>query len=181
MVLMTRNLKEYKAYMPQSVLADTDEEEESAHNSATSPTSRGSSRSNSKITHNSDVASAVAKEAGARRAGMALSISRKKCTFAVVNLVGFHAKVSSLSEKKVVDTHGKVVESVLKAAHGTKGICDGFSGDRFLLSFNGWKTLASHRVAGCTAGVMLRDDLKEEHGFAISSAVVCGEARVGNM
>ena len=179
MVLMTRNLKEYKAYMPQSVLADTDEDEESAHQTAASNPSVKSSPSVSRMT--SDTVSSMAREAGARRAGMALSIAKKKCTFAVINLVGFHAKVSSLSEKKVVDAHGKVVESVLKVAQGTKGICDGFSGDRFLLSFNGLKTLASHRMAGCTAGVRLRDVLKEEHEFEVSSAVVCGEARVGNM
>eukprot|EP00754_Rhynchopus_humris_P048486 Rhum_TRINITY_DN7812_c0_g2::Rhum_TRINITY_DN7812_c0_g2_i3::g.24755::m.24755 len=181
MVLMTRNLKEYKAYMPQSVLADTDDEEESVSSHTAGSDESKKSRARASSFSVSERSCMMAQEAGTRRVGMALAISRKKCTFAVVNLVGFHAKVSSLSEKKVVDTHGKVVESVLKAAHGTKGICDGFSGDRFLLSFNGWKTLASHRVAGCTAGVMLRDDLKEEHGFAISSAVVCGEARVGNM
>ena len=182
MVLMSRNLREYKAYMPQSVLADTDEE---ATESASSPShaSAGSKKSRAKDDSCSTAESScmMAQEAGTRRAGMALAISRKKCTFAVINLVGFHAKVSSLSEKKVVDAHGRVVESVLKIAQGTKGICDGFSGDRFLLSFNGLKTLASHRVAGCTAGVVLRDVLQEEHGFVTSSAVVCGDARVGNM
>ena len=180
MVLMTRNLKEYKAYMPQSVLADTDEEDESdSSRSPPSGHSKRSAASNSLLA--SKAASDAANEAGARRAGLALAIVKKKCTFAVINLVGFHAQASTLPEKKVVDVHGKVVEKVLAIAQGTKGMCDGFTGDRFLLSFNGLKTLSSHRVAGCTAGVMLRDVLKEEHGFEMSSAVVCGEARVGNM
>ena len=181
MVLMTRNLREYKAYMPQSVLAETDSDDGSEESTGSPcPTaSRAPSKALSRTSFSGS--SAVAKEAGLRRAGMALAISRKKCTFGIVNLVGFHAKVSTLSERKVVDAHGKVVASVLTVVQAAKGICDGFSGDRFLSSFNGLKTIATHRVAGCSAGVMLRDMLREEHGFATSSAVVSGDARVGNM
>ena len=191
MVLMSRNLREYKAYMPQSVLADTDEEDESDTNGSTmlqtsskpsydAQSALGSIAARS-VAHRSNPASSVAAEAGTRRAGMALSLSRKKCTFLLLNLVDFHAKMSVLSERRIVATHGKVLEKVLAIVQAAKGICDGFSGDRFLSSFNALKMHASHRLAGCLAGVMLRDALKEEHGFETSSAVVSGDARVGNM
>ena len=191
MVLMSRNLREYKAYMPQSVLADTDEEDESDTNGSTmlQTSSKPSYDAQSALgsiaarstTNRSSLGTHVALEAGTRRAGMALSLSRKKCTFLLLNLVKFHAKMSVLSERRIVATHGKVLEKVLAIVQAAKGICDGFSGDRFLSSFNALKMHASHRLAGCLAGVMLRDALKEEHGFETSSAVVSGDARVGNM
>eukprot|EP00754_Rhynchopus_humris_P027908 Rhum_TRINITY_DN15116_c9_g1::Rhum_TRINITY_DN15116_c9_g1_i1::g.139045::m.139045 len=191
MVLMSRNLREYKAYMPQSVLADTTEDDESDTQGSTmlqtsskpsydAQSALGSIAARS-MTNRSSLGSHVALEAGTRRAGMALSLSRKKCTFLVLNLVDFHAKMTALSERRIVATHGKVLEKALAIVQAAKGICDGFSGDRFLSSFNGLRNLGSHRAAGCTAGVMLRDALKEEHGFETSSAVVSGDARVGNM
>ena len=183
MSLMTRNLKEYKAYMPQSVLADTDDDSESAvsasKRSPVSSRSRGHADS-SAAAPTGERSSMMAAQAGARRVGMALALERRKCTFGVTNLVGFHAKMSGLSEKKVVATHGRVLEAVLSHVQASKGFCDGFSGDRFLAAFNGLKSLASHRVAGCLAGVAVRDALKAED-FETSTAVVCGEARVGNM
>ena len=182
MVLMTRNLKEYKAYMPQSVLAETSDGETDDVSCYESPSASIDPSSFVSSSLSAGAASLVlAQEANAKRAGISLSISRRRCTFVVVNLVGFHAKISALTEKKAVDAHGKVLATVLTVGLELHGICDGFSGDRFLLSFNGLRTLASHRVAGCTAGVMLRDVLRKSLGFEISSAVVCGDARVGNM
>ena len=172
MVLMMRNLKEYKAYMPQSVvLADADPGCDSASSAddveSKSLTSQGSST--------------LEREVSNAPVGTNLVITRRTCTFVILNLVEFHSKTAVMSDKKAVSVHGKIAESVLQAVQLAKGICDGFSGDRFLLSFNGPKSLASHRVAGCSAAVTLREALESEHEFEMSSAVVCGQARVGNM
>ena len=175
MVLMTRNLKEYKAYMPQSVLAQSEDDEYSGV-SDVSAIRRSAHSSESSSRH-----TVLVHEGNALSAGIALSITQRRCTFLVLNLVDFHAKMSVLSEKKVVTAHGRVVECVLSVVVAAKGICDGFSGDRFLSSFNAVKVIPSHRVAGCTAGVALRDLLRRTATFEISSAVVCGDARVGNM
>eukprot|EP00754_Rhynchopus_humris_P048483 Rhum_TRINITY_DN7812_c0_g1::Rhum_TRINITY_DN7812_c0_g1_i1::g.24749::m.24749 len=158
MVLMTRNLKEYKAYMPQSVLAESSDvaetEGEGCREGPSASVDPSSSMSSSLSTGAASLM--LAQEANAGRAGVALAISRRRCTFVVVNLVDFHAKASVLTEKKTVEAHGKALAAVLTVGLELHGICDGFSGDRFLLSFNGLKALATHRVAGCTAGVMLR-------------------------
>ena len=174
MVLMTRNLKEYKAYMPQSVLAHSGDDQDSVGSGVRISLSGSSDLSSLQTL-------LLVHEGNALSAGIALSITQRRCTFLVLNLVDFHAKMSVLSEKKVVTAHGRVVECVLSVVVAAKGICDGFSGDRFLSSFNAVRGLSTHRVAGCTAGVVLRNLLRRTATFEISSAVVCGDARVGNM
>ena len=194
MKTMLENLKEYKAYMPQSVLADTtaDEDESEGPSEAKRSTEETTLSNPNTLRESGGDGSGVTltqsgsfgimgTEAGARRAGMALSLTRKKVTFLLMNLVGFHAKIELLSDRRVVLTHGKILDKILTVVTAAKGICDGFSGDRFLTSFNGVRALGTHRVAACFAAVVLRDAVKDEHSFAVSASVACGEARVGNM
>ena len=192
MVLMTRNLKEYKAYMPQSVLADTSDDSDASGGtpSAGSRGSRGSRCSRAidgvgaipegRLSGNS--ISHTVQEAGAKRSGMALSLSRKKVTFFLVNIVDFHETVHGKPDDKTVALHGSILTRILALAGSSKGICEVFSGDRFLVSFNGMRTVSNHRAAACRLSLLVRDDLQsEEMGLTVSGAVAGGDARCGNM
>eukprot|EP00754_Rhynchopus_humris_P037544 Rhum_TRINITY_DN19874_c0_g1::Rhum_TRINITY_DN19874_c0_g1_i1::g.170758::m.170758 len=119
MVLMTRNLKEYKAYMPQSVLAETADDSDSVEeNSFSIEKSRFSAGSRSmSISH-------AAQEAGSKRAGMALSLARKKVTFFLVNVVNFHDAVKCLPDERVMALHGGVLTRILALANNSTGICE---------------------------------------------------------
>ena len=178
MVLMTRNLKEYKAYMPQSVLADTADNSDSVEENSVSfeHKSRFSAGSHSMaISH-------AAQEAGTKRAGMALSLSSKKVTFLLVNVVNFHDTVRCMPDDRVMALHGSILTRILALAGSSKGICEVFSGDRFLVSFNGMRTVSNHRAAACRLSLLVRDDLQsEEMGLTVSGAVAGGDARCGNM
>ena len=192
MVLMTRNLKEYKAYMPQSVLADTSDDSDASGGtpSAGSRGTRGSRCSRAidgvgaspegRLSGNS--ISHTVQEAGAKRSGMALSLSRKKVTFFLVNIVNFHETVHGKTDDKTVALHGSILTRILALAGSSKGICEVFSGDRFLVSFNGMRTVSNHRAAACRLSLLVRDDLQsEEMGLTVSGAVAGGDARCGNM
>ena len=189
MVLMTRNLKEYKAYMPQSVLADTTDDSDpsggdpraGSRDSSGSRQSVGVGASPEGMSPGHSISHTV-QEAGAKRSGMALSISRKKVTFVLVNIVGFHETVHGKTDDRVVALHGSILSCVLSLAGSSKGICEVFSGDRFLVSFNGMRAVSNHRAAACRLSLLVRDDLQsEEMGLTVSGAVAGGDAQCGNM
>ena len=186
MVLMTRNLKEYRAFMPQSVLADAaDDSVAPVSPKSLSPvSSRGHALAES--THSSSSAPVSAHEAGLRRSGMALSLSSKKVTFFLVNIVDFHGAVQGMPDERIVVLHGSILSCILALAGTSKGICEVFSGDRFLVSFNGMRTVSNHRTVACTMSLSVRRALQSEEmrgfrGLTVSGAVAGGDARCGNM
>ena len=201
MTLMLKNLKEYKSYMPQSLQLDGTEDEEEqtqqglpstggtsiAHTAARSVLSTGSRGSG--ITFGSggstfskgESARLHAGVAGQKRQGMALSLTKKRFTFLVVNVKDWHERIHSTTDVDLITLHSNVVQVVLGVFMFTKGIAESFSGDRFLCTFNAAKSLGTHRIAGCAAGCAINEKLSEELKLNSSISCVSGEGRLGNM
>ena len=185
MILMCRNLKEYRSYMPQSILADTTDDEAYESEPQTRTSSAGSdknslaSASHSKSAKVTD-SSKIANEIGMKRGAMALSLTKKRVSFTLVNICDWHGRVSNLSEQRTIQLHSGILEKILGTFATTKGISEMFSGDRFLCGYNGAKQLGSHRMAACDAACRIAEAMGTED-LKISCAVASGDARVGNM
>ena len=185
MILMCRNLKEYRSYMPQSILAEssaegetTDEQPVSCSVSHVSTKKSGSTKSRSRSARSPS--SNIANEIGAKRGAMALSLTKKRVSFTLVNICDWHGRVSNLSEQRTIQLHSGILEKILGTFATTKGISEMFSGDRFLCGYNGAKQLGSHRMAACDAACRIAEAMRTED-LKISCAVASGDARVGNM
>ena len=187
MIMMMKNLKEYKSYMPQSVLADTtDTDDEGTVNPTDVISSRSGGQKSLSHSHSGSSlkggksASLTNDAAGAVRNGMALSITKKRISFALVNICDWHAKVQDLGDS-FIEFHSKTLTTVLSCFSVTKGISDVFSGDHFLCGYNGIRTVSGHRIAACNAALNIKTQLETNFNLRISSAVVTGEGRVGNL
>eukprot|EP00755_Sulcionema_specki_P011666 Sspe_Gene.7924::Locus_2685_Transcript_5_5_Confidence_0.333_Length_5209::g.7924::m.7924 len=216
MALMVGNLKEYKSYMPQTLLAineSSDEDDDIEHllsdvgttrrrsremsdvmsedqrswhsrQSRTTPTSQSGRTRTSGGRASQDLVTQNVHHARGKKAGMILSLSKKKATFAVVNFVNWHGIFLSDSDSEMVTVHGSCLSALLLVFSACKGVPDQFTGDRIMCSFNACKPVATHRTSACRALLMATKKIHElasSRPLAISSGCASGDARVGNM
>ena len=194
-VQMVANLIEYRNYMPQAVLVETEEESETDHQASSRDGSR--SRPNS-YSQDEESRSRRSLEGGSSNANvgvirmkeqqrtLASDGLRKKCvTMAYYNACGWHALTSKMDSLEVCDLHGRYVETVLNTMKAYKSVCESFSGDRIVTTFNAFQALSTHRPCALRAMLKLRGDLGKitVHGKALeySCAAVTGDARVGSL
>ena len=197
-VLMLKNLREYKSYMPQSLCLNDDDDLSGTEDSRSavskhsnsfskhSRSSRGTSRSFSTTAGASTRqgrAQENASRAGATRNLMSCSLMKKKVTYVVVNVRDWFSRISRESDSDVLHLHSQLLAVALSQFAASKGIAEPFSGDRFCGSFNGAKALGTHRLAACVAvmGINTIVDEKSDLKISLSCSVVSGEGRVGNM
>ena len=205
MSLMMRNLKEYRSYMPRTLLEgddSTDQEPEEGHTTNTGSragisASHHSSRTGRTFSHQSDPTSSPAASqdhviqtfasAKERKKIMAVvsSLSRRKVSFVVLNIKAFHSlfeEKETSGKQTGVETHCSVIEIALSVFQTCKGVPDTFNGDRVLCSFNAVRQMSNCRGAVGRAIIQL-----EEHAGSINGSVklslagVAGDVRVGNM
>eukprot|EP00755_Sulcionema_specki_P033360 Sspe_Gene.100577::Locus_75260_Transcript_1_1_Confidence_1.000_Length_693::g.100577::m.100577 len=115
---------------------------------------------------------------------MMLSLSKKKVTFAVVNIVNWHDHFLGEADSEMIAVHGTCLNSLLVVFQACKGVPDQFSGDRILCSFNACKPLATHRVSACRAVLSASHKIRDataSRPISLSVGVASGEAKVGNM
>ena len=189
-VLMLKNLREYKSYMPQSLcLNDLHEEddllvtEESRSLSNHSTRSSKGSHSFSSTSTPQDRAQESASRTGTARNLMSCSLIKKRVTYVVVNVRDWFSRISRESDSDVLHLHSQLLAVALSQFAASKGIAEPFSGDRFCGSFNGARVLGTHRLAGCVAvmGISKAVEKKSDLKVSLSCSVVSGEGRVGNM
>ena len=180
-VTMVANLVEYRNYMPQSVLVNESEEEEEPTESEStrqSKTKGGSGTSSrSRATGSMAQSSEVVQNQKAllRVEGM----KKKKVSLAHMNVVSWHPFIKKHKDAEVLSAHAGVIERILTAVQHNKGVCDTFSGDKMLATFNAFVPCATHRVACVKAAHEAATALGDVH--KISYGCTTGEARVGNM
>ena len=191
-VQMVANLIEYRNYMPQAVLVETEEESEydqsqgvSRSRASRAPSSGEGSHMSYNAEHSSTVQASVLRMKEQQRT-LASDGLRKKCvTMAYYNACGWHALTSRMDSLEVCDLHGRYVETVLNTMKAYKSVCESFSGDRIVTTFNAFQALSTHRPCALRAMLKLRGDLGKitVHGKALeySCAAVTGDARVGSM
>eukprot|EP00756_Hemistasia_phaeocysticola_P030034 Hpha_TRINITY_DN16268_c2_g9::TRINITY_DN16268_c2_g9_i1::g.11927::m.11927 len=162
-VQMIKNLKEFRSYMPASVLLDDEEEEEEVEEVASEAPSRsgsnprpsnaqsdmskvtGSQRPSNSSLARSSRASKMSKQSAAKVvAALGVGVAKKAAAFAVCNVREF---VDVFRLNDALDLHKEYLSSMVEWVKKTKGIPDGFNADRFYASFNGAKNTAGARAA----------------------------------
>eukprot|EP00755_Sulcionema_specki_P023753 Sspe_Gene.79665::Locus_49997_Transcript_1_1_Confidence_1.000_Length_2789::g.79665::m.79665 len=202
--VMHSNLLEYKQYLPQSVLCEKEVEssstDEMLDEEVTSPmTSDGGSRGSFRETRSNrhrmhSVSSAgssrVSKKSSRASSGrsvvaltnFSVGLQKRHITVVVVNLVGFHGKLYSFPQQKLISLHASYVEQCNSQVVSKGGIVEGFEGDRVSASFNSVTRAVSHRVKASICAVSIRDELSyERENLAVTIGVGGGEAWCGNM
>eukprot|EP01063_Lacrimia_lanifica_P007025 TRINITY_DN14450_c0_g1_i1.p1 TRINITY_DN14450_c0_g1~~TRINITY_DN14450_c0_g1_i1.p1 ORF type:complete len:1633 (+),score=444.49 TRINITY_DN14450_c0_g1_i1:58-4956(+) len=209
MALMVNNLREYKSYMPQNVLLESDDDDDCLAVSLRDNLGGSEVRSGSAIISGVRVQmgeSSVMSVGSSRRshntgsahpaltgvhkhAVMGLALHRKKVTFLVSNIRGFLGAMLKMNDAEVLRRHCDVLSLTLAAFATHKGVSEMFSGDRFVSSFNAVRTCSSHRNAGCAAALHLRDEsstvlrpvsAEAAPQMKMNFAIVSGDGRIGN-
>ena len=205
MSVLLQNLREYKSYMPQSLVGNIDDEDDATSGSEYVPSPRGkvgrvtaghssvqtgssqrTSRSGLGTSHSSSSAAEVALDK--RRMITTLSLAKRKATFIAMNVKGWHTKFDPAAfsgstaqlDAAMLQAHGTYVTSVLRIVASCKGVAEIFNGDRFLASFNTARHLGTHVSSACHAALQVRKRLPEAD-LSASMAVATGEVRAGNI
>ena len=156
---MISNLKEYRNYMPKSVLIETesDDVETDNHTALTFQSALSSATSKTSNTSTSVVPNFRA------------VLKSRRVSLAVTNAIAF-------SESNISD-HREYLTKALECCTANGGIPDSFSGDRFIIMFNGPRTCGNHAVQA----VITCRSIIATSPYTISSSVATGTARCGNM
>ena len=187
MDMLVGNMKEYKTYMPLSMLgqvqsdADSDGDVYTASDStqkaksrrSTTDGSRGGSRSESCMSDRVAMMQRL-------RAGL----HKKKASFAVCNLSNFNTAASTRPITETVAAHADYVSHVVVTAESLRGVPEQFCGDRIYVFFNGAKVCASHTTHALCFGDKVRADwnlTEGVHECQVNIAVTTGDVRAGNI
>eukprot|EP01061_Rhynchopus_euleeides_P023853 TRINITY_DN3865_c0_g1_i3.p1 TRINITY_DN3865_c0_g1~~TRINITY_DN3865_c0_g1_i3.p1 ORF type:complete len:885 (+),score=190.27 TRINITY_DN3865_c0_g1_i3:81-2735(+) len=169
--VMVSNLIEYKQYLPQSVLQDSDDSDVSVTKSSSKTTRESASVMTSVV----EVQARFA-ESGACRV--------RSVSLVVTNLSGFIRMSKVVSNGELVHIHASYLEVVLGLVKGNRGMLDEFIGDKVHVSFNSLTNCSGHRSAA-TAFLLestnfafeentTRDESLQLNGAAVSMKAVCG-------
>ena len=173
---MLRNLKEYRNYMPASVLVEdvsrTETETEDESDLDKSQTSR-KSRSDGSV---------PASPTAQHQFLTMQKLDQKKVALSVVNVRGFFEASRELPSGEMQARHTEYLGTVLSITHACNGVNDGFSGDRVLTHWNGARHCSSAKLQAAKFSHRVRTHktlLAQK--WTLSMAFVCAEVRCGNM
>ena len=182
MLSTTKQLQEYKAFMPQSVLYSSEEEDSECETSdlrslrslSRAGGSTQGARSDSKGSLNGCAVYAKQKTDSGNLT------RRKRVTAVYCNLRGFLAALHSGGE--VLAVHTAYVEDVVQHTRALHGVVDDLSGDRMSLSFNTVSVCNGHEQKGALLAMHVRAMKDAVAGMlAVSVAVCAAPALVGNV
>ena len=166
---MVRNLIEYKNYMPQSILVESDVESDQKEK-ADIPRDQISGSTPSANSTPSSVRDLMYQQV------TELGLRHKTVTLVMYNTRGWHREDTN-RDRDTLASHCSLIECLTNSVAGNAGLCDSFTGDRLTAYFNAARKNVEHQLSGVRAAVQARDKCM----FPISFSVVCGDARVGNM
>eukprot|EP01060_Flectonema_neradi_P032007 TRINITY_DN500_c0_g3_i1.p1 TRINITY_DN500_c0_g3~~TRINITY_DN500_c0_g3_i1.p1 ORF type:complete len:816 (+),score=145.16 TRINITY_DN500_c0_g3_i1:127-2574(+) len=158
---MIANLKEYRNYIPQSALIESQSDDDRFSDIGTRS---GITMSESSATSNSsnpagDVANIK----------ISYILKQRRVTIAVTNVINF-------SESNMTD-HREYITKAFECCTSNGGIADGFSGDRFTMMFNGPRHCGTHSIQA----VITCRSIIATSPYKVSAAVSTGSAKCGNM
>ena len=180
MLSATKQLQEYKAFMPQSVLYSSEESVSEATVTQDTKTGRQTPRSGSGRSRSfSAVAAALYVKL---KTDSGKLTRRKRVTLVYCNLTGFNASLES-KEQETVGIHTKYVEEILMETKDLHGVIDDLSGDRLSVSFNTVSASTGHEVKGAQLAtrVVALPQKNTLGDLETMVAVSAGPALVGNV
>eukprot|EP00755_Sulcionema_specki_P026800 Sspe_Gene.16230::Locus_5717_Transcript_1_1_Confidence_1.000_Length_2938::g.16230::m.16230 len=169
--------------MPMSLMEKIDtcgssESEDSTFPEETSDLPLGSRRSQKSPSRDSSSSKVSSKQPVTQDATHLTTLQKKKVSFVMVNIVGWHGMTETMNDAQIFSTHGNYVGTCVAAAVKHRGVPEPFLGDRLLATFNGVKNLSSHPLAACSMALELKS---ANWQMTVSVALTCGRCRVGNM
>eukprot|EP00754_Rhynchopus_humris_P026081 Rhum_TRINITY_DN14989_c1_g1::Rhum_TRINITY_DN14989_c1_g1_i4::g.130807::m.130807 len=206
---MVVNLVEYRQYLPQSVLCESETADEDgtsvsglSHAGGTPrASSKGSSRSRgiriggmSFVSGDgSSLASRDAKEKHkARETAFAAGLRSRHVTVLLVNVKDFAFRARTLDSDDLVALHEHYVETIMTVTRGLRGMVDEFVGDHVGVSFNTVLTTTVHKFKAVECAVQLGITFSQtpvpvlmgaggDGHLKINTALATGRALLGNM
>eukprot|EP00759_Apiculatamorpha_spiralis_P035649 PhF_6_TR36301/c1_g1_i5/m.52999/K01768/E4.6.1.1; adenylate cyclase len=182
-VVMVKNLMYYRSFMPSSLFAQNNDEQEEEEVDVMSNKDRGRK------------AEEGASDAGATTSRISGSTSRKgltsprrnqaeakqkKATVIVINVQGFHALLSSMGGTSAISSHTSYIRKVYDVVIQNKGTPDVFVGDRFIATWNMVRTIGGHQRHACqTVFTVMKSCLAVP--LQISAGVSSSSVHCGNM
>ena len=167
---MLRNLKEYRNYMPASVLVEdvsrTETEEDEEESDVKTQTS-----------HHSSSGSVPVAPAAQHQFLTTQKLDQKKVALSVVNVRGFFEALRELPSGEMQARHTEYLSTVLSITQGCNGVNDGFSGDRVMTHWNGVRHCSSAKLQAAK----FSHGVRSHKTWTLSMAFVCAEVRCGNM
>eukprot|EP00755_Sulcionema_specki_P019362 Sspe_Gene.69266::Locus_40829_Transcript_1_1_Confidence_1.000_Length_4841::g.69266::m.69266 len=170
---MLWNLKEYRSYMPQSLLRDLDEitsDDDTAEGSTHSSNKSRTARTSLSLSH------AVPPINNATD----VSLTRRKAAFALLNVCSFH-EVTVKGTDELIQFHSAVLQTGYTICNNNKGVAETFSGDRLVCTFNGSKGVANPAAAATRSILQFQNIMYDDKRVPVSTSVVMGEMLMGNM
>ena len=168
---MLRNLKEYRNYMPASVLVE-DMTESGTNDSSKDVTDPTFSRTSD--------CSSLSRSLVAQPFLAIQKLEQKKVAFSVVNVRSFFEVSRDLQSRKMQTQHTEYLSTVLSITQEFNGVNDGFSGDRVMTHWNGARHCTSPKLQAAKFSRKVHTD-KTAQEWTLSMAFVCAEVRCGNM
>ena len=186
-ILIMDNMKEYRRYLPLTLLAercssDSDRATEIIGTTERSSQhrSRSSVHSSAKSTATVITASSLAKQISRKNVPISsLGLVKRDVTFLVVNVCDF-LKMFQMGVSAVVSRHSSLCEQLLSVFENTRGTPEAFSGDRFVGTYNSIRHLTGHQSAACHA-VLSLPTISQSLDIRFSSSVSSGVARCGTV
>eukprot|EP00754_Rhynchopus_humris_P026182 Rhum_TRINITY_DN14998_c0_g1::Rhum_TRINITY_DN14998_c0_g1_i1::g.131338::m.131338 len=188
--LLVNNMAEYKQYLPQSLVADTEDEKTgdktdgcvaplSPASLSSASTEQGTPPRRSPIpSHSSDTSAKNVIHQQLFETGL----EERSITALCYNWRGTHARVHAAKKGgslvHFADSLSKYVESVLQTCKQARGVVDSFSGDRVCVTFNAVVSASQHLRRATDCAVVFP-------GKVAGGGIVCGvstsTALCGNM
>ena len=191
MSVLVRNMIEYRNYMPLSMLnqinPEHDSDEDTTAEDERSVVSGLGSRCQTSSVYVPPAPSSSSGSSSAMRAQvrtganvlLAQSLSRKKMTFAVLNLGDFHQLLHEKADAAMRE-HAAYLTAVTSAVDAQRGLPESFSGDKVFVTFNGAKPATQHATLGAGFAVSLTTMELADCSRKINVGLATGEVRAGN-
>eukprot|EP01061_Rhynchopus_euleeides_P004289 TRINITY_DN1354_c0_g1_i5.p1 TRINITY_DN1354_c0_g1~~TRINITY_DN1354_c0_g1_i5.p1 ORF type:complete len:1725 (+),score=486.77 TRINITY_DN1354_c0_g1_i5:4690-9864(+) len=112
---------------------------------------------------------------------LSASLHKRRMSFVVVNIVGFHDLCCEMADQAIINTHSDYIKQVADTCLRHKGIPDTFSGDRVLLTYNGIKHCTSHEGFAALTALRLSCLWQQTQVLKLSMSVVSGGVRAGHI
>ena len=183
---MVDNIKQFKNFMPQSLIHALEDASEEQDNSASlvSRLTTGScpttttSKTSSKSTRTSHALGKLASDA------THVGLAKKKVSLCLVNMAQMHTITEKGSDEALINLHSEYLTSVLGAFAAGRAIADTFAGDKVMGSFNAVRNCGGHVMYAAKVALELKrvSVANEKAGKpTMTCAIVTGACKVGNL
>ena len=112
---------------------------------------------------------------------LAASLSRRRMSFVVANLLHFHQLCDTMTDTAILSTHSEYVANVLQCSLRHAGLPETFAGDKMFLTFNGLKKCVQHGSCAAATALKVSTMWDRTHLIKVSLAATTGTVKAGHI